>query len=102
MHRQLLEAGDRKGSNAAHDRIIRAIQEIRSRDDRGRSFLLGNLTHDNDENVRLWSAVHLLKLDENTALTELKYLAKDAKSWMVRSSAEVTATEWQKGSLDID
>jgi hypothetical protein len=102
LHRQLLEAGNRKGSNAAHDRLIRAIQKIRSLDDRGRSFLLGNLTHDNDENVRLWSAAHLLKLEEKTALAELKYLAKNAKSWVVSLNADVTATEWQKGSLDID
>jgi hypothetical protein len=102
LHRQLLEVGDRKGSNAAHDRLIDAIQKIRSQDDRGRSFLLGNLTHDNDENVRLWSAAHLLKLEEKAALAELKYLANDAKSWIVRSSADVTATEWRKGTLDID
>jgi HEAT repeat protein len=63
---------------------------------------LGNLTRDNDENVRLWSAAHLLKLEEKIALAELAHLAKDAKSWMVRSSADVTATEWRKGSLDID
>ncbi|MER9235090.1 hypothetical protein NKI56_23860 [Mesorhizobium sp. M0622] len=101
LHRQLLEMGDVKGSNAAHDRLIRAIREIRNRTDRGRSFLLGILRH-TDENVRLWSAGHLLPLEEKLALAEMKRLSRDAKSWVVSSSADVTATEWRKGTLDID
>jgi hypothetical protein len=28
------------------------------------------------------------------ALAELKYLAKNAKSWVVSLNADVTATEW--------
>ncbi|WP_394891388.1 hypothetical protein ACG873_08945 [Mesorhizobium sp. AaZ16] len=101
LHLKLLNERDRRGSNAAHDRLIRAIAEIRKQNDRGRSFLLGNLTHP-DENVRLWSAAHLLPLEERLALAELKRLEKDAKSWVVSLNADVTATEWRKGSLNID
>ncbi|MER9226196.1 hypothetical protein NKI72_06990 [Mesorhizobium sp. M0437] len=101
LHRQLLEMGDVKGSNAAHDRLIRAIREIRNRPDLGRSFLLGTLRH-TDENVRFWSAGHLLPLEEKMALADLKSLARDAKSSVVSLSADVTATEWRRGTLNID
>ncbi|QIA24371.1 DUF2019 domain-containing protein [Mesorhizobium sp. AA22] len=101
LHRQLLEDGNVRGSNAAFDHLIRAIKKIRNRADRGRSFLLGLQTH-SDENVRLWSAAHLLPLEEKIALAELKRLATSAKAWPVQSSAEVTAAEWRKGTLDID
>ena len=100
-HHILLEAGDKRGSNKAHDGIIRAIKTIRGKSDRGKDFL-SNLLNHADENVRLWAAYHLLPLDEKKAYTELKHLTKKAKSWIVRSSAENTATEWQKGSLDVD
>jgi hypothetical protein len=32
----------------------------------------------------------------------LKKLAEDTKSWVVSLNADVTATEWRKGTLDID
>lgn len=101
LHRQLIEAGDRKGSNSAHDRLIRAIKAIRKSSDKGRFFLSGLLKH-NDENVRLWGASHLLPLEEENALAELRRLSRNATSWIVRSSAEVTEAEWRKGTLDID
>lgn len=101
MHLRQLEDGDSKGSNAAHDRLIRAIREIRKQNDRGRSFLLEILKH-TDENVRLWSASHLLPVEEKAALAELNNLARDANSRVVRSSADVTIAEWKKGTLDID
>lgn len=101
LHRELLEMGDRKGSNTAHDRLIEAIRQIRRTADRGHSFLLRLLAH-SDENVRLWSAAHLLPLEEKEALAELSRLATGAQSWVVRSSADVTETEWRKGTLDID
>lgn len=101
IHLRYLDIGDSRRSNAAHDRLIKAIRNIRNRPDRGLLFLSGLLTHD-DENVRLWSASHLLPLNEEIAIHELKKLAKNANSWIVRSSAENTEAEWQKDNLDID
>ena len=101
LHLGQLENGDSKSSNAAHDRLIRAIREIRKQNDRGRLFLLENLKH-TEENVRLWSASHLLPLEERAALAELNNLARDANSRVVSSSADVTIAEWKKGTLDID
>ena len=101
LHLERLEAGDSRGSNAAHDHLIKSIRAIRNYDDRGKSFLSGLLSHEN-ENVRLWSASHLLPLQEKKALDELQYLTKSAISSIVRSSAEVTSSEWRKGTLNID
>jgi hypothetical protein len=100
-HRELIESGNKKRANSAHDKIIKSIKSIRGREDKGKSFLLSNLSH-SDEGVRLWSASHLLPLDEFKALRELSKLSKSAASFFVRSSADVTEIEWRKGTLDID
>jgi hypothetical protein len=101
LHHQLLLQGDRKGSKAAHDRLISATKKIRAQQDKGAFFLRGLLNH-NDENVRLWAASHLLPLEEAPALRALKHLATNAKSWQVQTSAETTAEEWERGTLDVD
>jgi hypothetical protein len=101
LHLKFLEEGDPKKSNESHDRLISAIREIRKRKDRGRSFLLDNLTS-SYENVRLWCAFHLLPIEPELALSEIDRLAARAKSSVVGFNAEVTANEWRKGTLDVD
>lgn len=100
LHRTCLEAGDVEESNEAHDRLIEAARGICTREDRGHSILTPMLTHA-DENVRLWSACHLLLLNETVALAELKRLARSATSRIVQSSAEIIVAEWRKGALDV-
>ena len=60
-HGRCLESGDFKRGNAAYDRMIAALAELRERADRGESTLMELLTHPSGW-VRLEAATHLLPM----------------------------------------
>jgi Domain of unknown function (DUF2019) len=101
LHHDKLLAGDPKGSNRQHDRLIKAIRQIRNSADRGGAFLSSLLEHKNDS-VRLWAAAHLLALDEKKAVKTLKVIAANTPSWQLQTDAEMTLSEWKAGRLDPD
>jgi Domain of unknown function (DUF2019) len=101
LHHEKLLLGDPKGSNRQHDRLIKAIRQIRKQGDQGKDFLLGLLQHEN-ESVKLWAACHLLTIDEKRAVETLKKIAAKASAWQLQTDAEMTISEWRAGRLDPD
>lgn len=101
LHHEKLLLGDPKGSNRQHDRLIKAIRQIRKQSDQGRVFLSDLLEHENDS-VRLWAACHLLTIDEKKAVETLKKIAAKTATWQLQTDAEMTISEWKAGRLDPD
>src|SRR5260370_5508052 len=78
-HGRCTESGDYKRGNAAYDRMIAALAELRGRADRGESVLIELLDHPNGW-VRLGPAIHLLPLRAELAATLLEDLASGLQS----------------------
>ena len=78
-HGRCTESGDFKRGNAAFDRMIAALAELRRRPDRGESVLIELLSHPNGW-VRLDAATALLPLRPDVASTVLEDLASGPQS----------------------
>jgi hypothetical protein len=98
-HGRCTENGDFKRGNAAYDRMIAALAELRGRADRGQSVLVELLVHPNRW-VRLDAAVHLLPLRTELATTTLETLASGPRSEMA-FEAKMILREWRAGRLKI-
>ena len=96
-HGRCIENGDYKRGNAAYDRMIAALAELRERSDRGESILIELLNHP-DGWVRLEAGTHLLPFREELASTILENLASGPPSQM-EFVARMVLREWQAGRL---
>ena len=101
-HHELTDAGDSKGSKAAHKKAVSAMKKMRQRPDKGESFLKEAIRHPH-ANVRLWAATYLLPIDPPTALARLKTIieSRDDCPWQVRGQAEAVIDLWKKGQLEL-
>jgi Domain of unknown function (DUF2019) len=98
-HGRCTESGDFKKGNAAYDRMIAALAELREHADRGESVLIELLDHANGW-VRLDAAVHLLPLRAELASKILEGIAAGARS-EVQIDAKMVLREWRAGRLNV-
>ena len=98
-HGRCTESGDYKRGNAAYDRMIAALAELRERADRGESVLIELLDHP-DGWVRLDAAIHLLPLRAELASTILEDLASGPQS-QLEFNAKMGLREWRAGRLNV-
>jgi hypothetical protein len=98
-HGRCTESGDYKKGNAAFDRMIAALGELRERADRGESVLTELLSHPNGW-VRLGAATDLLPLRAELASTILENLASGPRS-EVEFEARMVLREWREGRLNV-
>ena len=98
-HGRCTESGDYKRGNAAFDRMIAALAELREYADRGESVLTELLNHPNGW-VRLDAATHLLPLRAELASKVLEKLASGPQS-QVEFDAVMVLREWRAGRLNV-
>ena len=98
-HGRCTESGDYKRGNAAFDRMVAALAELRERADRGGSVLIELLNHPNGW-VRLEAATHLLPLRTELASTILENLASGPQS-QLEFIAKMVLQEWRAGRLNV-
>jgi Domain of unknown function (DUF2019) len=98
-HGRCTESGDYKKGNAANDRMIAALAELRERADRGESVLIELLDHPNGW-VRMDAAIHLLPLRAELASKVLEDLASGPRS-EVEFDAKMGLREWRAGRLNV-
>ena len=98
-HGRCTDSGDYKRGNAAYDRMIAALGELRGCADRGESVLIELLEHPNGW-VRLGSATHLLPLRAELASTTLENLASGPRS-QLEFGAKMVLREWRAGTLNV-
>jgi hypothetical protein len=98
-HGRCTESGDYKRGNAAFDRMIAALAELREYADRGESVLTELLKHPNGW-VRLGAATHLLPLRAELASTILENLASGPQS-QLEFNAKMVLREWRAGRLNV-
>ena len=97
-HGAAIDRGDSKKANAAHAKLMYALEKIRAASDRGLSVLTVLLVHE-DPSVRCWAATHTLPLDEKAAITTLTQLTSEPS--MVGFGAEMVLEEWKAGRLNV-
>lgn len=98
-HGRCTESGDFRKGNAAFDRMIAALEELRRHADRGESVLIELLNHPNGW-VRLDAAIHLLPLRAELASTILEKIASGPRS-EVEFEARMILREWRAGRLNV-
>ena len=98
-HGRCTESGDCKKGNAAFDRMVAALAELRERTDRGEAVLIELLNHPNGW-VRLGAATHLLPLQVDLASQVLEDLASGPQS-QVEFGAKMVLREWRAGRLNV-
>jgi hypothetical protein len=98
-HGRCTESGDYKRGNAAFDRMIAALAELRGRADRGESILMELLNHP-DGWVRLDAAADLLPLRAELAFNILENLASGPQS-QLEFMAKMVLREWRAGRLNV-
>ncbi|WP_187274351.1 DUF2019 domain-containing protein [Paenibacillus sp. N3.4] len=91
------ESGNFKKANKAANQIYDVVTELKNQNNL--QYLVQFLQHENDS-VKLWSAGYLLNLQPEIALSALQTIMGRPKS-LVSFSAEVTFSEWQKGTLKM-
>ena len=91
------EAGDYERANAAHDVVVAAYRELRSRGADAQRVLL-RLSDNPDPPVRLWVASHALDFAPEVGEPILSTLA-DVDVGTVGFNARMALEQWRKGEL---
>lgn len=97
-HGEATERGDYKAANRQHDRIIKALRDLRAQPGGEREALLDLLDHESPF-VRSWAATYLLFLEPNRAIATLEELA--TMPGFLGFGAKVTLAEFHKGALKL-
>lgn len=98
-HGRCLESGDFEEGNAAFDRKLAALAELRGHADKGESVLGKLINHPNGW-VKLSAATHLLPLQPQIAREVLEHLASGPQS-EVEFNARMVLREWLAGRLNV-
>lgn len=98
-HGHCTDSGDFRKGNAAYDRMIAALKQLRRQSDRGESVLMELLNHP-DGWVRLGAATHLLPLRAELAVAALENLASGPQS-QLEFCASMVLREWRAGKLNV-
>ncbi|MFP2901067.1 hypothetical protein [Corallococcus sp. 4LFB] len=91
---QALEAADSRSANSAHDKVVGAYEELRSR---GATSQLIPLLKSEDETLRMHAAFHVLEFAPELSEPTLLWLAK--RPGFVGFRAEHTLKAWREGTL---
>ena len=87
--------GNSDMANHAYDELHRHLQAI---SESKQDHLLENLLTDDDVWVQLWSATHLLEINEPSATSKLQEIA-DASILLASMNARYTLSEWKSGNI---
>ena len=98
-HGHCTETGDYKRGNAAFDRMIAALAELRERVDQGESVLIELLSHPNGW-VRSHAATHLLPRRPDLAIRVLEELAAGPQG-QLEFNATMVLREWRLKRINI-
>lgn len=93
---QALAAADHRAANRAHDTIVGAYRELRSR---AAAFHLLPLLRSEDETLRSVVAAHALEFAPEQGEPVLRELA--ARPGLRRTPAEYTLKAWREGTLQF-
>lgn len=97
-HGEATERGDYKAANRQHDRIIKALRDLRTLPGGERETLIELLDYESPF-VRSWAATYLLFLEPNRAIATLEKLA--SMPGFLGFDAKVTLAEFHKGTLKL-
>jgi hypothetical protein len=98
-HGKYTNNGNSVACNRAHDRVLRALRELRTQPDRGETTLLGLVNH-SDDSVCVWAAGHLLSLRPDVAIPVLERIAPG--SGQVAFDALMVLKLWRAGRLKVE
>jgi hypothetical protein len=96
QHGEGIEQHDSEKANTAHEALIDALDELKSRPEREHAALLSVLEHQNPR-VQGWAATHLLELYPDNALPVLARLS--TLPGLIGFGAEMVIKEWNKSRL---
>ena len=96
-HGETTLSGDFKTGNKAHSRMMKIIDKIKLSESEIRKQFMNLMNHENDS-VKIWTAVTLLKTCEKDALSVLKRVAEKSKD-IFALNAKMTIDAWHKGML---
>jgi hypothetical protein len=96
-HGAATEDGNHRAANRHHDALAEVYRELRNRGPNAQGELLP-LLDDINVHVRAWAAAHALEFCPERGEAVLKRLAS-GNPGVVRLNAEMTLSEWKKGSL---
>ncbi len=96
-HENYTFEGNYKKGNIAHHKLMETIELIKSQDIDIRKEFYELLKHDNDS-VKIWTSVTLLKTFENESLSVLNEISKQNKT-IVSLSAEMSIKVWKDGLM---
>jgi hypothetical protein len=98
-HGRCTETGDYKTGNAAIERLMKDLAELRAHADRGEAVLLKLISHPNHW-VKSAAAWHLLPLRAELACAVLENLATGPPSEL-EFNAKMLLQEWRAGRLKV-
>jgi Domain of unknown function (DUF2019) len=90
--------GNSKTGNKLHSQIMKLVDEIKHSKENVRHEFYQLMYHENDS-VKIWTAVTLLRTFEKNALEVLKEIQKSNTS-IIGLSAKTTIDIWQKGMIN--
>jgi hypothetical protein len=93
-----LMLADAKAANRAYHRLMKVLDALMQRPDRGVSALLDLVDHP-EASVRVWAATYLLPQHEETAIRVLESLTSG--HGFVSSDAKTVLQEWRAGRLKL-
>ena len=96
-HGETTLSGDYKRGNKAHAKMMKIIDKIKTGEPNIRKQFYTLMYHENDS-VKIWTSVTLLKTFEEEALTVLRNVEKQDKD-IFASTAKLTIDSWEKGML---
>jgi hypothetical protein len=97
-HGKTTLSGDYKRGNKIHAKLTKAILKIKDSDENIRRQFYALMHHDNDS-VKIWTSVTLLKTFEKEALTVLTDIeTKDKDIFALNAKTSIDC--WEKGMLN--
>ena len=94
LHGQATDAGDSRGCNRAHDKLMRLQRVLRDRGDEYQRGILA-LLDDEDPHVRVWAASDALAFAPDEAVRVLREVA--SSRGLASLNARMTLQLWDAG-----
>jgi hypothetical protein len=88
--------GNSKNGNQVHKKMMKLINEIERSDKIIKREFVELLQHENDS-VKSWTAVTLLKTFENESISALSLVSKNSS--IIGFTAQTTIDSWKKGLI---
>ena len=95
-HAEAIQTGNNKVANRLHKKLMSLYNDIKNNEEIN---IIKELSKDENESVRLWSATFLLKSNSEFALKLLNDLKKSNSVNSLTASAIIDM--WEKGMLEL-